>query len=149
MMNELFKDLINIGKVIIYMDDILIYMDDILIYMDDILIFTETIEEHCDLVRKILQCLQDNDLFLKPEKCSFEQSSVEFLGLIVSHNTLATDMDPVKVAGIAEWPAPHNVKDVQSFVGFSNFYRQFIQNLGEEDRCFAWQYDFFLIVITL
>ncbi|TFY76193.1 hypothetical protein EWM64_g7821 [Hericium alpestre] len=109
-MNELFKDLIDTDKVVIY--------------MDDILIFTETLEEHRDLVHKVLQCLQDNDLFLKPEKCLFEQPSVEFLGLIVSHNTLT--MDPVKVAGITEWPAPHNVKDVQSFVGFGNFYRHFV-----------------------
>ncbi|TFY76417.1 hypothetical protein EWM64_g7595 [Hericium alpestre] len=95
----------------------------------DILIFTETLEEHHDLVRKVLQCLQDNDLFLKPEKCSFKQPSVEFLGLIISHYTLA--MDPVKVAGIAEWPAPRNVKDVQSFVSFGNFYRCFIQDFSK------------------
>ncbi|TFY74856.1 hypothetical protein EWM64_g9156, partial [Hericium alpestre] len=51
-MNELFKDLIDMSKVVIY--------------MNDILIFTETLEEHRDLVCKVLQCLQDNDLFLKP-----------------------------------------------------------------------------------
>ncbi|TFY50672.1 hypothetical protein EVG20_g11391 [Dentipellis fragilis] len=115
MMNDLFKDLIDSGKVIIY--------------MDDILIFTDTLEEHRLLVQKVLQCLWDNDLFLKPEKCSFEQSSVEYLGLIVSHNKLA--MDLVKVAGIAEWPVPRTVKDVQSFLGFGNFYRHFIQDFSK------------------
>ncbi|TFY52046.1 hypothetical protein EVG20_g10729 [Dentipellis fragilis] len=70
--------------------------------MDNILIFTDTLDEHRLLVQKVLQHLRDNDLFLKSEKCSFEQSSVEYLGLIVSHDKLA--MDPVKVTGIAEWP---------------------------------------------
>ncbi|TFY55573.1 hypothetical protein EVG20_g9269, partial [Dentipellis fragilis] len=118
MMNELFKDLIDLGKVIIY--------------MDDILIFTDTIDEHRRLVQQVLQHLHDNDLFLKPEKCSFEQASVEYLGLIVSHDKLS--MDPIKVAGIADWPTPCTVKDVQSFLGFGNFYRQFIKDFSKIAR---------------
>ena len=106
MMNTLFKDLIDTGKVVIY--------------MDDILIFTESIEEHRELVAKVLQRLADNDLYAKPEKCVFEAESVEFLGMIVSHNTVS--MDAVKVVGVVNWPVPRSVKEVQSFLGFGNFY---------------------------
>jgi hypothetical protein len=115
MMNDIFKDLIERGVVIVYLDDILIY--------------TDTIEEHRRVTREVLQLLQDNDLFLKPEKCEFEQEKVEYLGLIVSHNHV--EMDPVKVQGIADWPTPRKVKDVQAFLGFCNFYRRFIQDFSK------------------
>src|SRR5713101_1383513 len=91
MMNEVFKDLIDTGKVFIY--------------MDDILIATTTMEEHHCLVNLVLEHPCDNDLFLKPEKCDFEQSEIEYLGLHLSPGHIA--MDPVKLAGITCWPAPH------------------------------------------
>ena len=118
MMNTLFKDLIDSGKVVIY--------------MDDILIFTKDLEEHRNIMEQVLQRLMDNDLYAKPEKCIFEAKSIEFLGLIISHNTLA--MDPVKVSGVTNWPTPRNVKEVQSFLGFGNFYRRFIQGFSKVAR---------------
>ena len=86
MMNTMFKDLIDTGKVVIYMDDILIFMTDL--------------NKHQELVKKVLQRLQEKDLYAKPKICVFERNSVEFLGLIVSDNQLA--MDPIKVAGVTE-----------------------------------------------
>ena len=68
--------------------------------------------------------MKELDLYLKLEKCSFNVSEVEYLGMIVKPGSLA--MDPVKVAGIADWPIPSTVKDVRSFLGFANFYRHFI-----------------------
>ncbi len=118
MMNEIFKDLIDTGKVIIY--------------MDDILVFTATMEEHRRIVKQVLRRLEEHDLFLKPEKCFFERDSIEYLGLIISHDRLA--MDPVKIAGIAEWPTPQKVKDVQAFLGFGNFYRRFIKDFSKTAR---------------
>ncbi|KAG6892021.1 hypothetical protein C0995_005973, partial [Termitomyces sp. Mi166 len=50
----------------------------------------------------VLECLCQHQLYLKPEKCEFEQTKVEYLGLIISHET--AEMDPVKVAGVVEWP---------------------------------------------
>src|SRR5258705_7661882 len=114
MMNELFKDLIREGHVVIY--------------MDDILIFTANMETHRRIVRQVLQRLQDQDLFLKPEKCFFERDSIEYLSMIISHNQVR--MDPAKLAAIADWPTPTKVKDVQSFLGFGNFYRRFIQDFA-------------------
>lgn len=57
---------------------------------------------------------------------------IEYLGLIISEGQ--AEMDPVKVAGIAEWPQPMNKKQVQSFLGFANFYHWFICNFSHHAR---------------
>ena len=67
-----------------------------------------------------MELLQQHNLSLKLEKCEFEKLSVEYLGVVISHNLVK--MDPVKVAGVAEWPIPSNRKEVQLFLGFTNFY---------------------------
>ena len=92
--------------------------------MDDILIFSKNHKEHQLWTEHILQHLQEQDLYLKVEKCKFEVQEVEFLGIIIKPNKIA--MDPTKLAGIKDWPEPTNVKAVWSFLGFSNFYRKFI-----------------------
>ena len=81
----------------------------VIVYMDDILIVTESdnIEDHIEMVSKVLQILADNDLFLKPEKCHFHKREVEYLGIIVGNGYVK--MDPVKLKGIIEWPIPQNV----------------------------------------
>ena len=68
---------------------------------------------------------EKTSLSLKPEKCEFEKTSVEYLGVVVSYKSVK--MDPAKVAGVAEWPTPSNKKEVQSFLGFTNFYWRFIE----------------------
>ena len=103
-----------------------------MVYLDDILIFTETIEEHRDVTRRVMELLNKHKLFLKPEKCEFEKTKVEYLGVIVSHNSV--EMDPVKVAGVTNWPALTNRKEVQSFLGFTNFYHRFIQDFSHHAR---------------
>ena len=118
MMNDIFHELIMEGVVVVYLDDILIY--------------TKTVEEHREVTRRVLELLQSHKLFLKPDKCEFEKTRVEYLGVIVSHNSV--EMDPVKVAGVADWPAPGNKKEVQSFLGFVNFYRCFIQDFSHHAR---------------
>ncbi|GBE87281.1 hypothetical protein SCP_1005280 [Sparassis crispa] len=115
MMNALFKDMIDEGWIVIYMDDILIFSNDL--------------EEHHVRTRHVLQRLKDSDLFLKPEKCFFDVKEVEFLGMIIRENYIG--MDPIKLKGIAEWPEPTTVKGVRSFLGFGNFYRKFIANFSD------------------
>ena len=112
MMDSIFKDMIE-GTLII-------------VYMDDILIFAKTQEELEWITKMVLQRLWDNDLFLKPKKCEFNK---EYLGLIIQEGQLL--MDPVKVKGLSDWPTPTTVKQVQSFLGFGNFYRRFIKKFFE------------------
>jgi len=84
MMNDIFQNLIAEGIVVVY--------------LDDILIFTKTEEEHTQAVRRVLQVLKENKLFLHPEKCEFYKQRIEYLGLVISENEVS--MDPVKVAGV-------------------------------------------------
>jgi hypothetical protein len=118
MMNDLFRDLVAKGVVCVYLDDILIY--------------TETLEEHREVLQEVLERLRTHKLFLKPEKCEFEKTRIEYLGLIVGQGHAA--MDPIKVAGAKDWPRPTNVKEVQSFLGFVNFYRRFIRDFSHLAR---------------
>jgi len=84
MMDDIFNDLITEGVVVVYLDDILIFM--------------ETLEEHQRVIQRVMVLLRKHNLFLKPEKCEFEKTEVEYLGVIISQNSIK--MDPVKVAGV-------------------------------------------------
>ena len=118
MMNNILGDLIQQGQVMVYLDDILIFGNDL--------------NEHRKIVREVLQRLRANDLYAKAEKCFFEQSSIDYLGMVISKGQV--NMDKKKVAGVLEWPAPKKVKDVQAFLGFANFYRRFIQDFAKITR---------------
>ncbi|KAG5732436.1 hypothetical protein E4T56_gene8388 [Termitomyces sp. T112] len=84
---------------------------------------------------------------LMPEQCEFEQIKVEYLGLVILHGI--AEMDPIKVAGVVEWPELRNKKEVQAFLGFVNFYQKFIQdfshhacpifNLIVKDAAWQWE----------
>ncbi|KAI0996661.1 Transposon Ty3-I Gag-Pol polyprotein [Podosphaera aphanis] len=93
-------------------------------FADDILIYSNTLEEHKGHVVKVLKALKKNNVFLKPEKCEFHTQSTTYLGLIIEPNGIR--MDPKKLEAVSEWTKPGNVKDVQAFLGFANFYRRFI-----------------------
>ena len=93
LMNTVFVDLVTAGKVAVYLDDILIY--------------SHTVEEHRQVTHEVLQCLRAHDLYLRPEKCEFEQEEVEYLGLIIRRGKVT--MDPVKVHAVTNWPNPRNL----------------------------------------
>ena len=116
-MNEIFEDITNIY---------------VIVYLDDIFIFSNNREEHIQHVKEVLRRLQKNDLFLKPEKCSFFQEKVNYLGHVVSEGKV--EMDQAKVEAILEWPTPKKVKEVQSFLGFANFYRRFIKDFSKMSK---------------
>jgi RNase H-like domain found in reverse transcriptase/Reverse transcriptase (RNA-dependent DNA polymerase) len=135
MMNGIFEELIT--------------EDVVVVYLDDILIFTKTLEEHQEVVCKVIALLQLHNLFLKPEKRKFEKTSVEYLRVVISQDSVM--MDPAKVARVSEWPTPATKKEVQSFLEFVNFYRRFIKsffhitrplfNLTKNDSKFCWTSD--------
>src|SRR5260221_7404192 len=114
MMNDILQDFIHNGEAICYMDDILVY--------------SHTLSNHQRIVHQVLTTLQKRRLFLKPEKCKFEQKEVKYLRLVILKDHVA--MDLTKVCGVMEWPTPTKVKEVQSFLGFVNFYQKFICNFS-------------------
>ncbi|SCV69279.1 BQ2448_2299 [Microbotryum intermedium] len=102
------------------------YLDTfVIVYLDDILIYSKSQAEHVLHVQKVLEKLQEAQLFAKATKCEFHRDRVEFLDYIVTNNGIT--MDESKVSSIKNWPLPKNVKDVQIFLGFANFYRRFIE----------------------
>ncbi|KAG5729759.1 hypothetical protein E4T56_gene913 [Termitomyces sp. T112] len=116
MMNNVFQNLIVEGVVCVYLDNILIY--------------TKTLEEYYWITHLVLECLHQHQLYLKPEKCEFEQTWIEHLGLIILHR--AVEIDPVKVAGMAEWPEPKNKKKDFSHHAHPLF------DLIEKDALWSW-----------
>jgi hypothetical protein len=103
------------------------------IYMDDIAIATTgTLQDHIDAVHDVLRVAEQNDLYFKLSKCTFHASSIDYLGVIIEKGMMR--MDPVKIAGIKNWPIPTKVKDVRSFLGFCNFYRPFIRGFAHLAR---------------
>ncbi|EKM48439.1 uncharacterized protein PHACADRAFT_58702, partial [Phanerochaete carnosa HHB-10118-sp] len=115
MMNDIFRDLISQGHVVVY--------------LDDIMIFTQDLKEHRWITRQVLQILREHKLYLKPEKCEFEKAEIEYLGMIVGKGVVR--MDPVMIEGVVNWPRPESKRDIQAFLGFTNFYRRFIRDYGK------------------
>ena len=100
----------------------------ILVFFDDILIYSKTWEEHLQHIRQVLALLQANSVFLKKSKRSFEQTTVGYLGHIISDQGVA--VDPEKIKAITFWPQPVTVKQLKGFLGLAGYYRKFIKNYG-------------------
>ncbi|KAH7556815.1 reverse transcriptase [Bipolaris maydis] len=99
-------------------------------YLDDVLVYSSgTREEHVEHVKKVLRKLKEYKLYLQPGKCEFHTQETEFLGFIIS--TEGVKMNPKKIQTVQEWPKPNTVKDVQSFLGFANYYRKFIKDYSK------------------
>ena len=80
----------------------------------------------------VLAKLQEHDLFLKAKKCKFSKQKIEYLGMVLEEGQIF--MDPIKLAGIQDWPIPSTVKQVQLFLGFGNFYGKFISHYSDIAR---------------
>jgi len=105
-MNELLRNLINTGKVAAFIDDVIIGM--------------ESEEGHDELVAEVIKRLEENDLYVKPEKCKWKVREVGFLGVIIRADEIK--MEEEKLKGVLDWPTPKCVKDVQKFLGLANYY---------------------------
>ena len=105
------------------MNEIFADMEEVVVvFIDDIMIFTKTDDpkEHDKIVLEVLCHLEENDLYIKLEKCTFCTTKVDFLGMIVGKDGIK--MDQEKVEAVLNWPAPSNIKGVRSFLGLANFY---------------------------
>jgi len=118
MMNELLRDLTNMRKVAVF--------------IDDVIVGTETDEGHDELVAEVIKRLEENDLYVKPEKCKWKVKEVEFLGVVIGLEGIK--MEKEKVKGVLEWLTPKCVKDVQKFLGLANYYRRFIEGFATVAR---------------
>jgi len=114
MMNEILRDLINKGKVVAFVDDVLVGM--------------ETEEGHDEIVEEILKRLEENNLYIKPEKCVWKVWKIEFLGIVIGPNRI--EIEKEKVNGVLSWLEPKNIKDVRKFLGLANYYRRFIKDFA-------------------
>jgi len=124
-MNDIFSDLLDVC-VVIYLDDILIYLNNM--------------SKHHWHVKEILKHLYKAGLYAKAEKCEFHSQSVEYLGYILSPSGLTMSNNKIKI--IQDWPELKKVKDIQSFLGFANFYHQFIFNYSDiviPLTCLTWK----------
>ena len=100
-----------------------------LIYLDDILVYSRTFENHLDHLRQVFDRLRHANLKLKPSKCKFACTKVNYLGHIVSPDGIAPDND--KISAVKDFPRPHNVKTVRSFLGLANYYRRFVKDFSK------------------
>jgi len=118
MINEILRDMINKGKVVAF--------------VDDVLVGTETEEGHDKIIEEVLKKLEENNLYIKPEKCVWKVWKIRFLGVVIEPNRI--EMEKKKVDGVLSWPEPRNVKDVRKFLGLTNYYRRFIKDFTQVAR---------------
>ena len=104
----------------------------VIIYIDDILIYTKMEAAHDEITKEVLQWVRENDLYIKPEKCFWKVREVEFLGVILGPDGIK--MDPTKLDAVKHWPTPLNMKDIQQFIRFANYYRRFIKDFTKVAR---------------
>ena len=115
MINNLLRDLVVEKKVAVF--------------IDNVMIATETEEGHDEIVEEVLRRLEENDLFVKPEKCVWKVREVGFLGVIIGEDRVR--MEKEKVQRVIEWPVSKSVKDVQKCLGLANYYRQFVKDFAK------------------
>jgi len=97
-----------------------------------VLIGTEIEEGHDEIVEEVLRKLEENNLYMKPEKCAWKVQKVNFLGVVMGQGKI--EMEENKVAGVLNWPIPKMVRDVRKFLGLANYYRQFVKDFAKLAR---------------
>ena len=114
MMNRILRDMINKGKVAVFVDNVLVR--------------TETEEEHNEIVEEVLKRLEENDLYMKPEKYAWKVRKIGFLGVVIEPNSIKIERE--KMDGVLSWPEPKNIKDIRKFLGLANYYWRFIKDFA-------------------
>ena len=118
MMNDLLRDLVVEEKVVVFIDDVMIVI--------------ETEKGHNEIVKEVLRRLEENDLFVKPEKYTWKVREVGFLGVIIREGRVRIKKE--KVQGVIEWLVLKSIKDVQKFLRLANYYRRFVKDFAKIAR---------------
>jgi hypothetical protein len=127
MMDTIFADEIAQGWLTVYMDDMGIHTLRQPHETEE-----QHIQRHRSYVLRILKILQTHDLYLEPAKCTFEQPEMDYLGIVIKHGEI--HMEQVKVDKVKTWKSPTTVREVRKFLGFTGYYRYFIQNYSSIAR---------------
>lgn len=101
----------------------------LLLYLDDIVVFSSSVTQHLERLEVVLGRLKREGLKAKLEKCAFFKQQVKYLGHVVSSQGVATD--PSKVEAVAKWGRPGSVTELRSFLGFTSYYRRFVEGFAK------------------
>ena len=107
MMNDLFRDMIEI--------------EDMAAFIDDVMVGKETEEEYDDILEEVLRRIAENDLLVKPEKCMWKIREIGFLEGVIAPDGMKIEKE--KVQRVVDWPVPKGIKNVQKFLELANHYR--------------------------
>ena len=115
MMNDLLRNMIE--------------KEEVVAFIDDVMIVIETEEGHDEIVEEVLRKMEENDLFIKPEKCVWKVREVEFLGVIIGPDGVR--MEKKRVQEVVYWLVSKSMKDVQKFLGLANYYKWFVKDFAK------------------
>ncbi|CAI7834524.1 unnamed protein product [Closterium sp. NIES-53] len=96
----------------------------VVVYLDDILIYSRDMKQHIEHLRRVFEILRREKLYVKLSKSEFALKKVQFLGHMVSAQ--GVHVDPKKIEAVRTWKTPENVKELQQFLGFVNYYNWFV-----------------------
>ncbi|XP_056108553.1 uncharacterized protein LOC130086512 [Rhinichthys klamathensis goyatoka] len=105
------------------------HCQSLLLYLDDVVVFSSSISQHLERLEGVLSRLGQEGLKAKLEKCTFFKQEVGYLGHVISSAGVSTD--PGKIEAVAQWRRPTQVAELRSFLGFTSYYRRFVEGFAK------------------
>ncbi|XP_061359324.1 uncharacterized protein LOC133303430 [Gastrolobium bilobum] len=101
----------------------------VLVFFDDILVYNNSLDQHCDHLKIVLDVLRQNHFAANKKKCTFVENELEYLGHLISKEGVKADHH--KLEAMSQWPTPTNVKGLRGFLGLTGYYRRFVRQYGQ------------------